>query len=80
MTAPTKADPLYERMVHAFGEKTIREIFRNMTIWPLGGNFLDLLTDEARDALLRRCISHHTRTRKFAAESRRHHREKQNVV
>lgn len=77
MTTPTKADPLYERMKHAFGEKRINDCFRIMTY---SRDLIDLLTDEARDELLRRCIHTHKTSRKFAAESRRLYREKQNVV
>jgi hypothetical protein len=38
-----------------------------------GCNLLDYLTDEARDELLRRCITSHKLHRRFAAESRKHH-------
>ena len=76
MTAPTKADPLYERMLHAFGDKRINDAFKDL-VWKSG--LIDLLTDEARDELVRRCISNHKLSRKFAAESRRHYRKKQNA-
>jgi hypothetical protein len=69
---PTKAETLYERMVHAFGEKQIQRSFENM-VSASGGNLLDYLTDEARDELLRRCITSHKLHRRFAAESRGHH-------
>jgi hypothetical protein len=71
--APTKSDPLYARMVHAFGDKRIERCFENM-VSAHGCNLLDYLTDEARDELLRRCIISHKITRKYAAESRKHHK------
>ena len=70
---PTKAETLYDRMVHAFGEKQIQRNFEHMVSAAFGGNLLDYLTDEARDELLRRCITSHKLHRRFAAESRRHH-------
>lgn len=79
MTVPTKADPLYERMEHAFGEDRVRRTLQDMT-WRRLPFLLDLLTDEARDEFLRRCIRDHKLQRKFAAESRRHYRENKNVV
>jgi hypothetical protein len=69
--APTKAETLYERMVHAFGEKQIQRNFEYMV--SSGWCLLDYLTDEARDELLSRCITSHKLHRRFAAESRRHH-------
>jgi hypothetical protein len=66
--APTKDDPLHERMLHAFGQKRIDRCFENMLT--RGVNLLDLLTDEAREELLRCCIVSHKLQRKFAAESR----------
>lgn len=75
----TKADKLHDRMVHAFGEQRIARSFQNM-VTAHGCNLLDYLTDEARDELIRRCITSHKLTRKFAAESRKLHREKQNVT
>ena len=70
--APTKAETLYDRMVHAFGEKQIQRSFEIM-VRTLGRNLLDHLTDEAREELLRHCIAQHKLHRRFAAESRRHH-------
>ena len=62
--APTKADPLYERMLYAFGHEDIeRQLMVMLTF--------DCLTDEAQKELLRRCIRSHKRRRKYAAESRR---------
>jgi hypothetical protein len=71
--APTKADSLRYRMVHAFGERQIAQSFQNM-VTAHGCNLFDFLTDEARDELMRRCIVSHKLQRRFAAESRRHHR------
>jgi hypothetical protein len=73
--APTKADPLLERMLHAFGDERIMRSFRNM-ITAHGCNLLDYLTDDARDELIRRCIVSHKLQRKFAAESRKHHQRR----
>lgn len=70
--APTKADPLHERMQHAFGRQRIARSFENM-VTAAGCNLLDYLTNEAREELLRRCIVSHKLTRRFAAESRKHH-------
>jgi hypothetical protein len=70
---PTKADPLSERMLHAFGKQRIELSFQNM-LMARGCNLLDYLTDEARDELIRRCIVGHKITRKYAAESRKHHK------
>lgn len=75
----TKADPLYDRMVHAFGQDRIERSFRNM-VTAHGRNLLDYLTDEAREELILRCITSHKLTRRFAAESRRAHREKTDAV
>lgn len=71
----SKSDPIYDRMLHAFGERRIAKSFDNM-VTANGCNLLDYLTDEARDELIRRCIVSHKLMRKFAAESRRIHREK----
>lgn len=73
MATPTKADPLFERMEHAFGQKLIAQSFHNMTT-AYGCNLLDYLTDEARDELARRCIISHKIRRRYAAESRRNHK------
>lgn len=69
MNAPTKADPLHDRMLHAFGRERIAKSFANM-VSEGGFNLLDYLTDEARDELLQRCITGHKLQRRFAAESR----------
>lgn len=68
--APTKADSLHVRMDHAFGRSRIERSFQTMLARE---NLLDLLTDEARDELVRRCIVSHKLHRRFAAESRKHH-------
>jgi hypothetical protein len=73
--APTKADSLHERMLHAFGRQRIERSFQNM-VSAYGCGLLDYLTDEARDELLRRCIISHKLSRRFAAESREHYRRK----
>ncbi len=73
MSIPTKADPLRVRLEHAFGKAQIERSFQNM-LTAYGCNLLDYLTDDARDELLRRCIVSHKLHRKFAAESRKHHR------
>lgn len=70
--APTKSDPLYERMLHAFGDQRIHRSFENM-VSDRDCNLLDYLTDDARDELLRRCIASHKLQRRFAAENRRIH-------
>jgi hypothetical protein len=62
-------------MVHAFGAKAIDDSFQNM-VTAYGACLLDYLTDEARDELIRRCIVSHKLRRKFAAENRRHYRER----
>jgi hypothetical protein len=67
--APTKADPLHERMEHAFGRQRIDRSFQNM-VTAAGCNLIDFLTDEAREELLRRSIVSHKLQRRFAAESR----------
>ena len=69
--AITKADSLRDRMAHAFGEERIARTFRNM----VGRDLLDLLTDEARDELLSRCLADHKSTRKAHAASRAHYRK-----
>lgn len=69
---PTKADPLVERMEHAFGRQRIAKSFENM-VAAHGCNLFDYLTDEARDELLRCCITSHKLQRRFAAESRKVH-------
>jgi len=71
---PTKADPLYERMVHAFGETRIRVALDDM-LSIRRRNMIDCLTDEAREELLDRCIRSHKLSRKFSAESRRLYRK-----
>lgn len=76
---PTKADPLHERMLHAFGEKQIRRSFENM-VTAHGCNLLDYLTDKAREELLRRCLISHKLSRKFAAESRAVYRLKRRTA
>lgn len=68
---PTKADSLHDRMEHAFGRQRIARSFENM-LTAHGCNLLDYLTDDARDELLRRCITSHKLQRRFAAESRKH--------
>jgi hypothetical protein len=73
--APTKADPLHERMEHAFGRQRISRSFESM-VAAAGCNLIELLTDEAREELLRRCIANHKLSRKFAAESREHYRRR----
>jgi hypothetical protein len=70
--APTKAETLHDRMVHAFGEKQMERSFDNMVL-AAGCNLLDYLTDEAREELLRGCIASHKLHRRFAAESRKHY-------
>lgn len=72
---PTKADSLTERMEHAFGRQRIARSFENM-LTAHGCNLLDYLTDEARDELLRRCITSHKLQRRFAAESRKLHQRR----
>ena len=67
---PTKGEPLVERMIYLFGHKIINSCFSEML--HRDRNLLDHLTDEARDELLRRCIVHHKRQRRYAAESRKH--------
>ena len=67
--APTKADPLHQRMLHAFGREDIeRQLMVMLTF--------DCLTDEAQKELLRRCIRSHKRRRKNNAENRRIYRER----
>lgn len=75
MATPTKADPLFERMLHAFGHQRIQHSFVNM-LTAHGCNLLDYLTDEARDELQRRCIVSHKLHRRFAAENRKHHQRR----
>jgi hypothetical protein len=70
-----KSDKLINRMVDAFGAKTIEDSFQNM-VTAYGACILDYLTDEARDELLRRCILTHKMRRRFAAESRKFYRER----
>lgn len=71
MSAPTKADSLHERMVHAFGQKQMERSFDNM-VSAFGRNLLDFLTDDARDELLQRCIASHKLHRRFTAENRKY--------
>ena len=73
MSAPTKADPLHSRMAHAFGQAQVAQVARLM-LADSRVNLLDLLTDDARDELLRRCISDHKFTRRNAAANRANHR------
>lgn len=75
MVTPTKADPLHDRMLHAFGAQRIARSFENM-VKAHGWNLFDCLTDEAREELLRRCIASHKLQRRFAAESREHHKRR----
>lgn len=70
--SPTKADTLQDRMEHAFGRQRIARSFENM-LTAHGCNLLDYLTDDARDELLRRCITSHKLQRRFAAESRKNY-------
>lgn len=72
---PTKSDPLYVRMKHAFGQERIERSLQNM-LAAHGRNILDLLTDDARDELIQRCIASHKLQRKYAAESRAHYKSK----
>jgi hypothetical protein len=72
--APTKSNPLHERMLHAFGQRRIDRCFENMLT--RGVNLLDCLTEEAREELLRCCISSHKLHRKYAAESRKLHKSR----
>ncbi len=69
MTA-TKADPIHDRMMHAFGKRQVERSFNNM-MTAHGCNLLDYLTDEAREELIRRCIVSHKLARRYASESRR---------
>lgn len=71
--APTKANSLRERMDHAFGRQRIERNFQSMMIRQ---NLLDLLTDDARDELLRRCIASHKSHRQYAAESRANYKRR----
>jgi predicted aminopeptidase len=71
--APTKANSLRERMDHAFGRERIERSFQTMLARE---NLLDLLTDEARDELLRRCIASHKSYRQYAAESRANYKRR----
>lgn len=66
---PTKADSLYVRMKHAFGQERIERSLQNM-IAAHGRDILDLLSDEAQEELLHRCIASHKIQRRYAAESR----------
>lgn len=80
MTAPTKAEPLYERMLHAFGEKRIGDQLKHLTSTWGRGDPLRWLTDEARDVLLDRLIREHKLTRAINAKNRKLYKEKQNVI
>lgn len=75
---PTKADPFYERVEHAFGEDRVRRVLQSMMSSRRLPYVLDHLTDEARDELLRRLISDHKFTRKINAANRKLYREQQN--
>ena len=77
MTAPTKADPLLERLQHAFGEKLINDELSRMMRVRYGNDPLDWLTDEARDVLVYKLISSHRTSRRYAAQNRKIHRERQ---
>lgn len=72
--APTKYDPLVDRMIHAFGHKRINSCFSDMLT--RDRNLLDHLTAEARDELLGRCIVSHKRERRFSSESRKHYQQR----
>ena len=74
MSAPTKGDPLHSRMAHAFGQAQVAQVARLM-LADRNANILDWLTDEAREELLRRCISDHKFNRRNAAANRAHHRK-----
>jgi hypothetical protein len=74
---PTKADPLYARMMHAFGRDRVHHALELMI---RQRDPLHHLTDDARDELMYRLISDLKLSRKFAAASRKHHREKQLVA
>lgn len=73
---PTKADPLYARMVHAFGEKRVDAEIKSLMSTSGKRDPLRWLTDEARDELLLWLISDFKFTRKLNAENRRRRREK----
>jgi hypothetical protein len=75
--APTKADPLSDRMLHAFGERRIVELFQ---ILVRKHGLVNLLTDEAQCDLLSLCIKNHNINRRFAAESRKHYREMKRIA
>jgi hypothetical protein len=70
MARITKADPLYDRMLHAFGQRSIDFSFQTM-LTARNCDLIDLLTDDARDELIRRCIRSHKLQRRYAAESRK---------
>ena len=84
MSAPTKSDPLLERLQHAFGEKHIREALHDLMSQRFGNDPLDYLTEGAKDELVRALIYDHRVSRRYAAASRKHYREremeKQNVI
>jgi hypothetical protein len=70
---PTKADPLYERMVHAFGRDRVQRELERMI---RRRDPLHHLTDDARDELMYRLISDLKFERKINAENRRLRRER----
>lgn len=69
--AVTKANPLYERVVHAFGEEAVRRELNNMISTFTRRDPLQHLTDDARNELVYRLISDLRLTRRSNAESRR---------
>ena len=85
MSAPTKNDPLLERLQHAFGAKRIDEELRALLSQTrYGTDPLDLLTEDAKTELVRRLIGAHRASRRYAAQNRKIYREremeKRNVV
>jgi hypothetical protein len=73
---PTKADPLYERMISAFGKDRIQhELNRMISTW---GNRdpLHHLTDDARNELIYRLISDFKFDRKIRTANRRLNKER----
>ena len=74
--APTKGDPLAERLRHAFGKRHIREALADM----MRQDPTEWLTYEALDELVSRLISEHKSSRRYAAASRKLYREQRKVV
>lgn len=68
---PTKADPLIERLKHAFGERHIREALSDM----MRADPLEWLTDDGRDELVHRLIAEHKSARRYAELNRRNYRK-----